>query len=102
MEEKTYTITLSDGTVIGDLRLNGNNFISKTQINPEIFDGNLATVVISDGEMEETHENMGLVQVTKMGEEYWFILRDIPASEIENARLRSDIDYVMMMTDIEI
>lgn len=26
MEDKTYSITLADGAVIGDLKLNGNNF----------------------------------------------------------------------------
>lgn len=26
MEDKTYSITLADGTVIGDLKLNGNQF----------------------------------------------------------------------------
>lgn len=100
MDEKIYSITLSNGTVIENLRLNGNNFISKKKINPEIFEGHLDIVTINDGETEEIHHNMGLVQITKMGEEYWFVLRDIPASEIENAKLRSDLDYVIMMTEI--
>lgn len=98
MEEKIYTITLEDGTQIENLRMNGNNFISQEQINPEIFDGNLGEVTIND----ELHENMGLVQVTQMGDEYWFVLRDIPASEIANKKLRSDLDYLAMMADVEI
>lgn len=102
MNEKNYTITLEDRTKIENLRLNGNNFISQEQINPEIFDGNLGEVTINDGENNEVHENMGLVQVTQMGEEYWFVLRDIPASEIANAKLRSDLDYLAMMADVEI
>lgn len=102
MEEKIYTITLEDGTQIENLRMNGNNFISQEQINPEIFDGNLGEVTINDGENDELHENMGLVQVTQMGDEYWFVLRDIPASEIANKKLRSDLDYLAMMADAEI
>lgn len=102
MDEKIYTITLKDGTQIENLRVNGNNFISQEQINPEIFDGNLGEVTINDGENDEVHENMGLVQVTQMGDEYWFVLRDIPASEIANEKLRSDLDYLAMMTDVEI
>lgn len=102
MEEKIYTITLEDGTQIENLRMNGNNFISQEQINPEIFDGNLGEVTINDGENDELHENMGLVQVTQMGDEYWFVLRDIPASEIANKKLRSDLDYLAMMADVEI
>ena len=38
MEDKTYSITLADGTVIGDLKLNGNNFISKSPIAKEMFE----------------------------------------------------------------
>lgn len=102
MDEKIYTITLEDGTQIENLRMNGNNFISQEQINPEIFDGNLGEVTINDGENDELHENMGLVQVTQMGDEYWFVLRDIPASEIANKKLRSDLDYLAMMADVEI
>lgn len=102
MNEKNYTITLEDRTKIENLRLNGNNFISQEQINPEIFDGNLGEVTINDGENNEVHKNMGLVQVTQMGEEYWFVLRDVPASEIANAKLRSDLDYLAMMADVEI
>ena len=102
MEEKIYTITLEDGTQIENLRMNGNNFISQEQIDPEIFDGNLGEVTINDGENDEVHENMGVVQVTQMGDEYWFVLRDIPASEIANKKLRSDLDYLAMMADVEI
>lgn len=101
MDEKIYTITLKDGTQIENLRMNGNNFISQEQINPEIFDGNLGEVTINDGENDEVHENMGLLQVTQMGDEYWFVLRDIPASEIANEKLRSDLDYLAMMADVE-
>ena len=45
-----YTITLADGTKIDNLELNGNNFISDTIINDEVFCNNLDTVIISDGE----------------------------------------------------
>ena len=102
MNEKIYTITLEDGTQIENLRMNGNNFISQKQIDPEIFDGNLGEATINDGENDEIHENMGLVQVLQMGDEYWFVLRDVPASEIANAKLRSDLDYLAMMADVEI
>ena len=37
MEDKTYSITLADGTVIDDLKLNGNNFISKSPITKERY-----------------------------------------------------------------
>lgn len=102
MEPKTYTITLSDGTVIGDLSLNGNNYISKTPVDAAIFAGNCSPVVISDGENEETHENAELVQVAQYGDEYWIVLRDLSEQEIRDLKTRSDIDYIAMMTDIDL
>lgn len=101
MDEKIYTITLEDGTQIGNLRLNGNNFISKREIEKSDFEGNLGVVVISDGETEEIHTNMALVQITKMDENYWFVLRDLSKEEIEYAKLRADIDYLAMMADLD-
>ena len=102
MDDKKYTVTLADGTVIEDLALNGNNFISKIKIEEEIFEDNCSPVVISDGENTETHENMELVQITQMGDEYWFILRDLSADELRNAKIQSDVDYIAMMTGVEL
>lgn len=100
MEEKIYKITLDDGTVISGLRKNGDNFISSAKITESVFEDNLAVVKIDDGEREETHSNMDLVQITQVGNEYWFVLRDITAEELVLAKLRADIDYVGMMADV--
>lgn len=102
MDDKIYTITLEDGTQLKNLRLNGNNFVSDKEIVPSVFNGRLGRVIISDGENEEVHKNMALVQVTKMGNEYLFILRDVSPEEIEKAKLRADLDYLAMMTNVEI
>lgn len=82
MDKKIYTVTLADGTELPHLRLNGNNFISGSRITHSMFAGNCSTVVISDGETEELHEHMALVQITENDGEYWFVLRDIPEQEI--------------------
>lgn len=102
MDEKIYKITLADGTEIKNLRLNGNNFISDALVAAEIFDGNCSSVIINDGENDELHDNMELVQVTPVGEEYWFVLRDITAAELEKIKMQSDIEYVAMMAGVEI
>jgi hypothetical protein len=83
---EAYKIVLADRTQIDGLRLNGNNFVSDEPIGPSVFKDNLSLVTIYHGDAAEVHENMELVQITQMGDEYWFILRDIPQSEIENAR----------------
>ena len=96
MENKTYSITLADGTIIGD------NFISKTKISHDAFADNCSPVTISDGEVEEVHENMELVQITEMGDDYWFVLRDISKAEMEKIKMQSDIEYIAMMAGVEL
>lgn len=99
MDDKIYSVTLADGTVISGLSMNGNNYISKTEISADIFDGNLSSVTISDGENEETFENMDLIHLTAYDSgEYWFALRELSEDEIERLQLRSDIEYLSMMT----
>jgi hypothetical protein len=102
MGDKIYKITLTDGTVINDLKLNGNNFISSTEIEESIFDGNLLTVTINDGEKDELHTNMELVQITKVDDKYWFVLREVPETELAFVKMQSDIEYVAMMSEIEL
>lgn len=103
MNEKTYKITLADGTEIGNLGLNGDNFISGVAVNEDTFAGNCSPVMISDGTVEEIHEHMELVQVKEqLTGEYWFVLRDVSAEELEKMKMQSDIEYVAMMSGVEL
>lgn len=57
-----YTITLSDGRRLENLTVNGTNFVSKTKVDEEIFQNNLAAVKISDGKTERAYENLVFIQ----------------------------------------
>lgn len=102
MANKTYTITLSDGSKIENLTLNGNNFISTTTVTEGQFDGKLKSVVIADSDgKEEKHENMFLVQVSHPNDgEWWFILADKTADQIKQEQLEQSIASLtdMMMS----
>lgn len=103
MDSKTYTITLADGTVLGNLKLNGDNFISNTVINADIFNENCSPVIISDGVNSETHNNMEFVQLIEQEPgKYWFVLRELSTSELAWIKMQSDIEYVAMMAEIEL
>lgn len=102
MDEKIYRITLADGTVLDNLTVNGNNFISEEAVDDSIFDGTCSPIIINDGTSEEIHEHMDLVQVTVVEGKSWFVLRDIPQKELEQAKLKSDIEYLAMMCDVEL
>lgn len=103
MDEKIYQITLTDGTVIENLKMNGNNFISHVPILEDMFTLNCSHVIISDGESEVTHDNMELVQITEPETGvYWFVLRDISEQELRQMKMQSDIEYVAMMSGVEL
>ena len=80
---KTFTITLSDGSVIENLGLNGNNYTSKKKLTADDFEGKLSRVTVLDDETQETEvlEDQVLVQCIKYEKEYRFILRDKSAEE---------------------
>ncbi len=103
--DKIYTITLSNGNVIGDLKMNGNNFVSQVEITKDMFRGGLDTVTVSDnmgGEVK--YHNMELIQIatypTMAG--WYFILAEIPESQIREEKVRSDVDYIAMMSNIDL
>ncbi len=104
-----YTITLSDGSKLENLSLNGNNFITTQQISEETFRRKLSHVKIECGEDDlltggingEFH-NMELVQCKKYGAEYWFILREIPPEKFEMMRLAGNVDYLAIMTGVKL
>lgn len=103
MDEKVYKITLADGTVIENLTLNGNNFVSTETITAATFESNCSPVIINDGTIDDTHENMELVQVTNDADgNYLFVLRDLSETEIAQAKIKSDIEYIAMMCDVEL
>lgn len=101
MSDKIYTVTLADGTKLTGLKMNGNNFISRSPVDPEIFEHNTSVVTIETGGEKEVRENMEFVQVTRMGDEWWFVLIDIPADRLAMRSMQAEIDYIKMMADVE-
>lgn len=105
---KTYTIKLSNGRELNDVHLNGNNFFTIYKIDKEMFAGGLRLVTVSDGTREETYENMQLLQITYYDDSYglepgwYFVLEEISPEKLKYAKIQADIEYLSMMTDVEI
>ena len=71
-----YKITLADGTELNDLVLNGNNFIAKTAVDDAVFDGNMASVTITnleDGIAEQIEDGVLLSNIVRDGKS-WLVL----------------------------
>ena len=115
MTDKTFTVTLADGTQLTYLELNSNNFVSSKEVTEDTFRGKLSKVTITgDTEADDygligEHKNMELISVAHYTQAvhgctdgWYFVLRDIPATEMEKIQNRGDIDYIAMMTGVEL
>lgn len=102
MEDKVYTLILADGARVENLTMNGNNFVSSTELTESMFEENLTPVIISDGIHMETHKAMKFVQITEVDDKWYLVLIDIPDSELALQKMNSNIQYLAMMTDVEL
>ena len=91
-----YSVTLSDGTKLDNLTLNGNNFVSSAKLTEGDFKDKLSKVTITDGDDKSTdYTDMVLIQVTQMGDESWFILGEKAQDDISQLQ-----DAVASLTNI--
>ena len=98
-----YQITLHDGTVLDELELNGNNFISAKVIDDSIFNGNLDTVTISNGETTETYTDMKLLSNRVDGGKSWFVLGEKTEQEKAMERLVAALSVnAESITDVQL
>lgn len=92
-------------TEIAELRLNGNNFISDTEVGMSMFE-DLSSVEITDTDtgISKTFTDMRLIHVTQVGKEFWFALEEKSPYEkaIESIRTNSDdlTDVQMALAEI--
>jgi hypothetical protein len=100
--KQPWTVTLDDGTAIGGLTLSGNNFISDTELTPEMFDGKLSKVTATDGENTLEWNHAELVQITHPDSRWWFVLRELSPEELFRATTKAKLDYLALVTDTDL
>ena len=96
-----YSIKLKDGTVLENLELNGNNYISETIIEDDTFQENLSEIEISDGESTETHKNMKLIANQIFDGKSWFVLGEKTRMDLI-AESQSEQDELILDQQIEL
>lgn len=97
-----YTIRLADGTELKNLGKNGDNYISATEIDESIFEDNTSEIVITDENgAEEVIKNAVFIQQMQFPDGYYFCFTQKTATELAFEKIQSQIDYVAMMTDVE-
>ncbi len=104
--EKTWTITLSDGSTIKDLGVNGNNFVSDNEVTPDMFEGKLSNIIVEgkvNGEnFKEKYDHIELIQIAHYSDGYYIALRQVPKDELDKIKTQADIEYIAMMTDVDL
>lgn len=78
-----FTIKLSDGTKLKNIALNGDTFVSQSEIEDSVFEGKLGTVEITDEESKEVKvlHDAQLRLNTAFGDEWWFVIQEKSADE---------------------
>ena len=100
--KQPWTVTLDDGTAIGGLTLSGNNFISDTELTPEMLDGKLSKITATDGDSTLEWNNAELVQITHPDSRWWFVLRELSPEELFRATTKAKLDYLALVTDTDL
>lgn len=97
-----YELKLADGTKLENLGLNGNNFISATKLDESIFVGNLSTLTITGENETEVMHNASFMGQHEEADGWYFSFRELTPQEIFNATTQSKMEYLAMMTDVDL
>lgn len=75
-----------------------------TKIAEKDFLGKLSNVIIENTENNTRQEygQMELIQILKYEDGYYFALRELTQQELDNIKIQSNIDYIAMMSNIDL
>ncbi len=105
----SYRVELSNGKVFSGLKMSGTCYVSPVEVKESDFAGGLRSVkVIHVSEDEPSHTEERTLTGAELGGvfkcdgewEFWFMERS--AEEMARLQDRADIEYVAMMTGVEI
>lgn len=92
-------MTLSNGTVLDNLTLNGTNYISEEELTEDMFADGLTEITVEDGENTYTLSTCELEYVRQYGNEWWFVLRELSEDEVKTLNTNAQVIYTALMTD---
>lgn len=105
MDKETYSL-YADGVKFAEgLTLNGSNYVSETEVDvsdlPKVFK---FTVKDSKGNVTEEYEHGKLLQQVSYAWDngnYYLAFAPVSEQEIRNTEFQSNIEYIAMMSDID-
>lgn len=97
---ETVTISWIDGSPTLEAEVNGGSFIVDEK--PE-FPADLSVVTLSYSNGNEvTLNNARIIECASVDGRYWFTIQEIPQDVIDKAETQAKIDYLAMMTDVDL
>lgn len=103
---KTYTLKINGTPCAETFSMNGTNYVSETKVDtaswPPMFSFEAAD---SDGNTTEQYDHAKLIQQEQYawdGGRYYLAFAAVSPQEIANAELQSQIEYLAMMSDIDL
>ena len=103
MDEKIfYTIEFSNGEKIENLTLNGNNYVSKTEITEDMFNNLLNITIIGSDNSKQIIQYGKLLQIAHYQDGWYFIITEMSPDEIFKEKILANIDYIAMETGIDL
>ena len=108
-ENKTYTLTIEGGSktfTAGNLTMNGTNYVSGSKVDtanwPAVFK---LTAKDNEGNVTEEYPYAKLLQQEQYawdGGKFYLAFAPVSEQEIKNAELQANLEYIAMMSDIDI
>lgn len=91
----TYSVTLSDGTVLNDLEGDGLSFASRYEVTEDTFDGKTDEIVISSGSVSDTYLNMEVRDIEAYDAKWHFRFTGLTPDEVAIRGTASQLDDVI-------
>lgn len=91
-------ITFKNGLEI-EAEVNGSCYIVDSK--PE-FPVDLSEVTVTAGEDEKVLHEVEVNEAASVDGRYWFALRELTEQELKDIKTQADIQYLAMMTDVEL
>lgn len=94
-------LILADGTELKNFTQNGNNYVSKTEVDVSVFEDNLSTLTIVDGDTQTVMHNAELIQQVQYADGWYLCFREKTEQEMLYAEITGKLEYMAMMTGVD-
>lgn len=91
-------ILFKNGTEI-NAEKNGNSLITENR--PD-FPADLSFVKVVGNGAECTYKNAEIIKCASVDGRFWFAFREIPETERAARQMQANIEYIAMMTDVDL